>query len=70
MTTWTAEDKFLVTAISDSSLLVWDTVTCNLLYRLKGHKVIFFYFNHINSVFWCRKRMNNPAGTSMKCIIA
>ena len=39
MTTWTADDKMVVTAISDSSLLVWDSKTCDLLYRLKGHKV-------------------------------
>jgi len=37
MTTWTADDTMVVTAVSDASLCVWDSKTCRVLYRLKGH---------------------------------
>ena len=39
MTTWTCDDRLVITAVSDASLHAWDSQTSQLLYRLKGHKV-------------------------------
>ncbi|XP_023331466.1 bromodomain and WD repeat-containing protein 3 isoform X10 [Eurytemora carolleeae] len=38
MTTWTCDDRLVITAVSDASLHAWDSQTSELLYRLKGHK--------------------------------
>jgi hypothetical protein len=39
MTAWSCDDTKVVTAVSDASLCVWDTATCQLIVRLKGHQV-------------------------------
>jgi hypothetical protein len=40
MTTWSSDDTRVVTAVSDASLCVWDSATCQLITRLKGHQVV------------------------------
>ena len=39
MVSWNCNDTKVITAVSDSTLCVWDPATAELLARLKGHKV-------------------------------
>jgi WD40 repeat protein len=50
MTTWSSDDRRVVTAVSDYSLCVWDSATCQLLTRLKGHQVSLAFHFAANSV--------------------